>query len=108
MATMARALASLANLLAAYGVSVLIPVIVVAQAHLGRLDVVFGNAGYSLLGTIKETRATYVRALCGAFMHQSLNIGLQKGDAMGCDGKRSGADWQVSLCVADDVLGGGR
>lgn len=34
-----------------------------AHAHFGRLDVVFNNAGYSLVGTIEEASADEVRAL---------------------------------------------
>lgn len=34
-----------------------------AHAHFGRLDVVFNNAGYSLVGTIEEAAADEVRAL---------------------------------------------
>jgi NADP-dependent 3-hydroxy acid dehydrogenase YdfG len=34
-----------------------------AHAHFGRLDIVLNNAGYSLVGTIEEAGAAYVRAL---------------------------------------------
>ncbi|MDR3681237.1 MAG: SDR family NAD(P)-dependent oxidoreductase [Flavipsychrobacter sp.] len=34
-----------------------------AHAHFGRLDIVFNNAGYSLVGTIEEASADDVRAL---------------------------------------------
>jgi NAD(P)-dependent dehydrogenase (short-subunit alcohol dehydrogenase family) len=34
-----------------------------AHAHFGRLDIVFNNAGYSLIGTIEEASADDVRAL---------------------------------------------
>ncbi len=34
-----------------------------AHAHFGRLDIVFNNAGYSLVGTIEEASAADVRAL---------------------------------------------
>ena len=34
-----------------------------AHAHFGRLDIVFNNAGYSLVGTIEEASADAIRAL---------------------------------------------
>jgi NADP-dependent 3-hydroxy acid dehydrogenase YdfG len=34
-----------------------------AHAHFGRLDIVFNNAGYSLVGTIEEASAADIRAL---------------------------------------------
>lgn len=34
-----------------------------AHAHFGRLDIVFNNAGYSLVGTIEEAQADDIRAL---------------------------------------------
>lgn len=34
-----------------------------ANAHFGRLDIVFNNAGYSLVGTIEEASANDIRAL---------------------------------------------
>ena len=34
-----------------------------AHAHFGRLDIIFNNAGYSLVGTIEEASAADVRAL---------------------------------------------
>jgi len=34
-----------------------------AHAHFGRLDIVFNNAGYSLVGTIEEASASDIRAL---------------------------------------------
>ncbi|TSJ47964.1 SDR family NAD(P)-dependent oxidoreductase [Fluviicola chungangensis] len=34
-----------------------------AHAHFGRLDIVFNNAGYSLVGTIEEANADEVRAM---------------------------------------------
>ncbi|GAB4024693.1 SDR family NAD(P)-dependent oxidoreductase [Spirosoma gilvum] len=34
-----------------------------AHAHFGRLDIVFNNAGYSLIGTIEEASADNIRAL---------------------------------------------
>jgi NAD(P)-dependent dehydrogenase (short-subunit alcohol dehydrogenase family) len=34
-----------------------------AHAHFGRLDIVFNNAGYSLVGTIEEASADDIRAL---------------------------------------------
>jgi NADP-dependent 3-hydroxy acid dehydrogenase YdfG len=75
VAATARALASLADLQAAYGANVLTLALDVTQpdqvtaavtqahAHFGRLDVVLNNAGYSLVGTIEETSAADVRAL---------------------------------------------
>jgi NAD(P)-dependent dehydrogenase (short-subunit alcohol dehydrogenase family) len=75
VAATARTLASLADLPARYGTSVLTleldvtqpaqvtAAVAQAHAHFGRLDVVLNNAGYSLVGTIEEASVAEVRAL---------------------------------------------
>lgn len=75
VAATARSLASIADLNEQYGANVLTLELdvtkpgqaeqAVAQAHqhFGRLDIVFNNAGYSLIGTIEESSADDVRAL---------------------------------------------
>lgn len=75
VAATARSLESIADLKEKYGENVLTleldvtkPDLVktaVTQAfdHFGRLDIVFNNAGYSLVGTIEEATADEVRAL---------------------------------------------
>ncbi|RKF36836.1 short-chain dehydrogenase/reductase [Sphingobacterium siyangense] len=71
----ARNLESIADLKAAYGNHVLILAVDVINAeqvksaidqahkHFGRLDIVFNNAGYSLVGTIEESKPEEIRAL---------------------------------------------
>lgn len=71
----ARKLESIADLNDKYGEQVLTlaldvtqahqvqDAITTAYAHFGRLDIVFNNAGYSLVGTIEEASATEIRAL---------------------------------------------
>ncbi len=75
VAATARQLASLADLAAKYGSSVLTLALDVtnpeqvkaavtqAHAHFGRLDIVLNNAGYSLVGTIEEASLDDIRAL---------------------------------------------
>jgi NAD(P)-dependent dehydrogenase (short-subunit alcohol dehydrogenase family) len=75
VAATARNLESIADLAETYGESVLTLALDVtrpdqvkaaveqAYAHFGRLDIVFKNAGYSLVGTIEEASAEDVRAL---------------------------------------------
>jgi NADP-dependent 3-hydroxy acid dehydrogenase YdfG len=75
VAATARQLASIADLTTKYGANVLTLELdvtnaeqvkaAVAQAHVhfGRLDIVFNNAGYSLVGTIEEASADDIRAL---------------------------------------------
>lgn len=71
----ARNLDSIADLNERYGENVLTlaldvtqpeqvkAVVEQAHAHFGRLDIVFNNAGYSLVGTIEEASAADIRAL---------------------------------------------
>jgi NADP-dependent 3-hydroxy acid dehydrogenase YdfG len=75
VAATARSLASIADLKEKYGANVLTleldvtkpdqvkTAVAQAHAHFGRLDIVFNNAGYSLVGTIEEASANDVRAL---------------------------------------------
>lgn len=75
VAATARQLASIADLKDKYGANVLTleldvtkpdqvkTAVAQAHAHFGRLDVVFNNAGYSLIGTIEEASADDIRAL---------------------------------------------
>lgn len=75
VAATARKLASIAALKEKYGANVLTLELDVTNAsqvkeaveqahtHFGRLDIVFNNAGYSLVGTIEEASANDVRAL---------------------------------------------
>ncbi len=75
VAATARNLASIADLNEKYGENVLTLALDVtkpeqvkaavtqAYAHFGRLDIVFNNAGYSLVGTIEEANADEVRAM---------------------------------------------
>ncbi|UFH52718.1 SDR family NAD(P)-dependent oxidoreductase [Spirosoma sp. KNUC1025] len=75
VAATARNVESLADLKAKYGDRVLTLALDVtnpeqvksavesAHAHFGRLDIVFNNAGYSLVGTIEEASADNIRAL---------------------------------------------
>ena len=75
VAATARNLASIADLNQKYGENVLTlefdvtdheqakKAVEQAYAHFGRLDIVFNNAGYSLVGTIEEAKTDEVRAL---------------------------------------------
>uniref|UniRef100_UPI003B3BDBBE SDR family NAD(P)-dependent oxidoreductase n=1 Tax=Spirosoma sp. TaxID=1899569 RepID=UPI003B3BDBBE len=75
VAATARNLESIADLNEKYGENVLTLALDVTQpeqakaaleqahAHFGRLDIVFNNAGYSLVGTIEEASAADIRAL---------------------------------------------
>ncbi|AKD55681.1 SDR family NAD(P)-dependent oxidoreductase [Spirosoma radiotolerans] len=75
VAATARKLESIADLKEKYGENVLLLELDVtrpeqvkaaleqAHAHFGRLDIVFNNAGYSLVGTIEEASADDIRAL---------------------------------------------
>lgn len=75
VAATARKLESIADLSDKYGENVLTlsldvtrpeqvkTAIEQAHAHFGRLDIVFNNAGYSLVGTIEEASADDIRAL---------------------------------------------
>ena len=75
VAATARNLASIADLKERYGENVLTleldvtkpdqvkAAVTQAYDHFGRLDIVFNNAGYSLVGTIEEASADDVRAL---------------------------------------------
>lgn len=75
VAATARNLASIADLKERYGENVLTleldvtkpdqvkTAVTQAYDHFGRLDIVFNNAGYSLVGTIEEASAGDVRAL---------------------------------------------
>lgn len=75
VAATARSLKSIADLNEKYGDNVLTlqldvtnpdqvkAAVTQAHTHFGRLDIVFNNAGYSLVGTIEEASANDVRAL---------------------------------------------
>jgi NADP-dependent 3-hydroxy acid dehydrogenase YdfG len=75
VAATARKLESIADLKEKYGENVLTlkldvtqpdqvkSVLTAAYAYFGRLDIVFNNAGYSLMGTIEEANADDIRAL---------------------------------------------
>ena len=75
VAATARSLASIADFKEQYGDNVLTleldvtnpnqvkTVVEQAYAHFGRLDIVFNNAGYSLVGTIEEASADEVKAM---------------------------------------------
>lgn len=75
VAATARRLDSIADLKEKYGEQVLLlelditqsgqakSAIEAAHKHFGRLDIVFNNAGYSLVGTIEEASAESIRAL---------------------------------------------
>jgi NADP-dependent 3-hydroxy acid dehydrogenase YdfG len=45
-----------------------------AHAHFGRLDIVFNNAGYSLVGTIEEASAEDVRAMYDTNIFGALSV----------------------------------
>lgn len=75
VAATARKLSSIADLKEKYGANVLTleldvtnadqvkTAVTQAHAHFGRLDIVWNNAGYSLVGTIEEASAADVKAL---------------------------------------------
>ncbi|MBS1563416.1 MAG: SDR family NAD(P)-dependent oxidoreductase, partial [Bacteroidetes bacterium] len=75
VAATARKLSSIADLKEKYGANVLTLELDVtnaaqakaavekAHAHFGRLDIILNNAGYSLVGTIEESRADDIRLL---------------------------------------------
>lgn len=75
VAATARSLASIADFREKYGENVLTleldvtnsgqvkAAVTAAHAHFGKLDIVFNNAGYSLVGTIEEASADDIRAL---------------------------------------------
>lgn len=82
----ARKLASIADLEEKYGENVLTleldvtnpeqvkTVVAKAHTHFGRLDIVFNNAGYSLVGTIEEASAAEVRALYDTNIFGTLSV----------------------------------
>ena len=86
VAATARKLASIAGLKETYGANVLTLELDVtkpeqvktavnqAYAHFGRLDIVFNNAGYSLVGTIEEASAEDVRALFDTNIFGALSV----------------------------------
>jgi len=86
VAATARQLASLAELTATYGASVLALALDVtnpeqvktavaqAHAHFGRLDIVLNNAGYSLVGTIEEASLAEVRALYETNVYGAISV----------------------------------
>lgn len=86
VAATARNLASIADLKEKYGNNVLTLELDVtkpdqakaaveqAHAHFGRLDVVFNNAGYSLVGTIEEASANEVKALYETNIFGALSV----------------------------------
>jgi NADP-dependent 3-hydroxy acid dehydrogenase YdfG len=75
VAVTARNLSSIADLKEKYGDNVLtleldvtktdqaVQAVAQAHAHFGRLDIVFNNAGYSLVGTIEESTIDEIKAL---------------------------------------------
>ena len=86
VAATARQLASLAELPAKYGANVLTLALDVtnseqvkravaqAHAHLGRLDVVLNNAGYSLVGTIEEASLDEIRAMYETNVYGTVSV----------------------------------
>lgn len=86
VAVTARSLGSIADFKEKYGDNALIleldvtkPVQVTAavnqaHAHFGRLDIIFNNAGYSLVGTIEECSADDVRAMYETNVFGSLAV----------------------------------
>lgn len=86
VAATARKLASIADLKEKYGANVLTLELDVtkpeevktavnqAHAHFGRLDIVFNNAGYSLVGMIEEASADDVRALYDTNIFGALSV----------------------------------
>lgn len=86
VAATARNLASIADFKEKYGENVLTLELDVtnheqakkaveqAHAHFGRLDIVFNNAGYSLVGTIEEAKTDEVRALFETNVYGPLGV----------------------------------
>lgn len=86
VAATARRLSSIADLKEKYGADVLTLELDVtnpeqvktavnqAHAHFGRLDIVFNNAGYSLVGMIEEAGAEEVRALYDTNIFGALSV----------------------------------
>jgi len=86
VAATARQLASLADLTEKYGANVLTLALDVtnseqvkaavaqAHAHFGRLDIVFNNAGYSLVGTIEEASLADIRALYETNVYGAVSV----------------------------------
>jgi len=86
VAATARQLASLADLPAKYGANVLTLALDVtdpeqvktavaqAHAHFGRLDIVFNNAGYSLVGTIEEASLADIRAMYETNVYGAVSV----------------------------------
>lgn len=86
VAATARKLASIADLKEKYGANVLTLELDVtkpeevktavnqAHTHFGRLDIVFNNAGYSLVGMIEEASADDVRALYDTNIFGALSV----------------------------------
>jgi NADP-dependent 3-hydroxy acid dehydrogenase YdfG len=86
VAATARQLESIADLKEKYGDNVLTIALDVTQrdqvnaaiarahAHFGRLDIVFNNAGYSLVGTIEEASADEVRAMYETNIFGTLSV----------------------------------
>lgn len=86
VAATARNLASIATLKEKYGSNVLTleldvtnpeqvkTAVTQAYAHFGRLDIVFNNAGYSLVGTIEEASADDVRSMYDTNIFGALSV----------------------------------
>jgi NADP-dependent 3-hydroxy acid dehydrogenase YdfG len=86
VAATARNLASIADFKEKYGENVLTLELDVtnheqakkaveqAHAHFGRLDIIFNNAGYSLVGTIEEAKTDEVRALFETNVYGPLGV----------------------------------
>ena len=86
VAATARKLTSIADLNDKYGANVLtleldvtnpeqvMTAVNQAHAHFGRLDIVFNNAGYSLVGMIEEANADEVRALYDTNIFGALSV----------------------------------
>jgi NADP-dependent 3-hydroxy acid dehydrogenase YdfG len=82
----ARQLTSLTDLTATYGDNVLTLALDVtnpeqvklaveqAHAHFGRLDIVFNNAGYSLVGTIEEASLDEIRAMYETNVYGAVSV----------------------------------
>ncbi len=86
VAATARQLASIADLTEKYGANVLTleldvtnpaqvkTAVAQAHAHFGRLDVVFNNAGYSLVGTIEEAGLDDIRAMYDTNVYGAVSV----------------------------------